>query len=280
MTESTTHQKLQQVQELNPESLELMTEAQPEEMTEQLGSKAENAELTTGDILKDYKTLGSELGVSADSIRKNIKAIEKICEGFVTGLELTRKVGRKVMVTPEGQQEVRKFREIGTDAYTRSLEDIFGRAEDEVIEEPQPTEPTAPQEPAGEMVVRDDRASAALTQSQQQSAISQQASNLATYTEQAATHQDEVLANQLQAQQMQGVQEGATLALQHHAGKLEGYHRTLNHLDQSFLTRTIAQPANPNTSGLQDFVQQVGKSPNPPKSNSQQFLDDLLGKFQ
>ena len=270
MTESTTHQELQQIQALNPESLEPIAEAQPEEMTEQLGSKAENAELTTGDILKDYKTLGSELGVSADSIRKNIKAIEKICEGFVTGLELTRKVGRKVMVTPEGQQEVRKFREIGTEAYIRSLED-------EVIEEPQPA---APQEPAGEMVVRDDRESAALTQSQQQSAISQQASTLATYTEEAATHQDEVFTNQLQAQQMQGVQEGATLALQHHAGKLEGYHRTMNHLDQSFLTRTIAQPANPNTSGLQDFCQQVGKSQTPPKTNSQQFLDDLLGKFQ
>ena len=78
MTKSTTHQELQQIQALNPESLEPIAEAQPEEMTEKLGSKAENAELTTGDILKDYKTLGSELGVSADSIRKNIKAIVKI----------------------------------------------------------------------------------------------------------------------------------------------------------------------------------------------------------
>ena len=280
MTESTTHQELQQVQALNPESLEPIAEVQPEEMAEQLGNEAENAELTTGDILKDYKTLGSELGVSADSIRKNIKAIEKICEGFVTGLELTRKVGRKVMVTPEGQQEVRKFREIGAEAYIRSLEDVFGGAEDEVIDAPQPTQPTAPQEPAGEMVVRDDRTSAALTQTQQQNAIAQQASTLASCTEQAATHHDKVFANQLQAQEMQGLQDGATLALQHHAAKVEGYHRTMNHLDQTFLTRTTGGTAAPNLSGLEDFTQQVGKSEVPPKPNSQQFLDDLLGQFQ
>ncbi len=277
MTESIPHQELQQIKSLNPESLELISKAQPETTTEQLGNKAENAESTTGDILKDYKTFGSELGVSADSIRKNLKSIEKICEGFVTALELTRKVGRKVMVTPEGQEEVRKFRELGTDAYIRSLEDVFGSAEDEVVDEPQPTEPTPP---AGELTVRDDRADAVLTQTQQRTDITQQATNLTTYTEQAATHQGEVFTQQLQAQEMQGLQDGATLALQHHASKLEGYHRTMNHLDQGFLTRTTGGTPTPNLSGLQDFSQQVGKSQNPPKTNSQEFLDDLLGQFK
>ena len=295
MTESTTRKELQQIQPLKVENLEPLAEAQPETPTEQLGNEAENTEVPANleihpwehpefkddDNLKGYKELAEKYGVSVDTIRKDLKKIATIHEEFGANYNLTRKEGRKVLVTASGQCELCKYRELGADAYRQSIEAFWRTPEVEEAqvadEEPQPT---APQEPAGEMVVRDDRESAALTQSQQQTAISQQASNLATYTEQAATHQDEVFANQLQAQEMQGVQEGATLAIQRHAGKLEGYHRTLNHLDQSFLTRTIAQPANPNTSGLQDFVGQVGKSQNPPKNNSQQFLDDLLGQFQ
>ena len=298
MTESTTHQELQQIQPLNPESLKPIAEVQPETPTEQLGNKAENAEFRVNlethpwehpefkndSNIKSYKELASKYGVSVDTIRKDLKKIATICEDFGASYNLTRKEGRKVLVTAEGQCELCKYRELGADAYRQSIEAFWATPEVEeeaqIDDESEIDEPTAPQEPAGELTVRDDRADAALTQTQQQSAISQQATNLAAYTEQAATHQDEVLANQLQAQQMQGVQEGATLAMQRHTGKLEGYHRTLNHLDQGFLTRTIAQPANPNTSGLQDFVQQVGKSPNPQKNNSQQFLDDLLGQFQ
>ena len=297
MTESTTLQKLQLSNEQQAESLDIKTEIPTEIATEQLGNEVKNAEIPANlethpwespefkddSNIKGYKELASKYGVSVDTVRKDLKKIATICEELGASYNLTRKEGRKVLVTAEGQCELCKYRELGADAYRQSIEAFWGTPE--VRDEPElesgfDREPQQPQEPVSELTVRDDRADVARTQSQQQSAIAQQGANLAHHSEIAANHQDEAFANQLQTQEMQGVQEGATLALQRHAGKLEGYHRTLDHLDQSFLTRTIAQPANPNTSGLQDFVGQVGKSPSPPKTNSGQFLDDLLGQFQ
>ena len=210
MTESTTQQKLQQIQPLNTENLKPISEARSEVPTEQLGNEAENAkfrvnlethpwehpEFKDDSNIKSYKELASKYGVSVDTIRKDLKKIATICEDFGASYNLTRKEGRKVFVTAEGQCELCKYRELGADAYRQSIEAFWATPEVEeeaqIDDEPQPTEPTAPQEPAGEMVVRDDRPDAALTQTQQQTAIQQQASNLAAYTEQAATHQDEV----------------------------------------------------------------------------------------
>ncbi len=298
MTESTTLQKLQPSNEQQAESLDIQTEIPTESTTENLGNEAETPEFSVNlethpwehpefkddSNIKSYKELASKYEVSADTIRKDLKKIATICEDFGASYNLTRKEGRKILVTAEGQCELCKYRHLGADAYRQAIEAFWGTVETEteaqIDDEPEINPPVVPQERRGELTVRDDRESVAIAQAEQQNAIAQQGANLAHHSEIAANHQNEIFTDQLQAQEMQGVQEGATLAMQRHAGKLEGYHRTLNHLDQSFLTRTIAQPANPNTSGLQDFVGQVGKSPSPPKTNSGQFLDDLLGQFQ
>lgn len=68
-----------------------------------------------------YSELGEYYGVSADAIRKQIA---KILELHPTPQRLTSKRGRQIVVTPEGQAELARFREMGVTGYTQSLESL------------------------------------------------------------------------------------------------------------------------------------------------------------
>lgn len=68
-----------------------------------------------------YSELGQKYDISGDAVRKQIA---KILELHPTPQRLTSKRGRQVVVTPEGQAELARFRELGVTGYVQSLEAI------------------------------------------------------------------------------------------------------------------------------------------------------------
>ena len=280
MTETLSHKEIQQSNEAKTEQLEPQTEMTTEPNGVDNGIERIPADSTQDDILKSYKDLASFYEVSVDTIRKDLKRITAITEGFVTGLELTRKVGRRVVVTAQGQTELAKYREMGADAYIRSLEDIYAANAVDEDEESQDDPTINSESTGGQLTVRDDRNSASLAQGDQQSAINAQGSQLAQHSRTAAAHEKSQFNHQLENQEIEGLQDGALLAVQRHAGTLEGYHRTLSHLNQSFLSQTSGRAASANLAGLQDFTKQVQNQPATKKPGKQEFLENLLGKFQ
>jgi hypothetical protein len=280
MTENLSQKEIQQSNEAKTEQLVPQTEMTTELNGVDNGIERIQVPSTQDDILKSYKDLASAYEVSVDTIRKDLKRITAITEGFVTGLELTRKVGRRVVVTAQGQTELAKYREIGADAYIRELEDIYAANAVDEDELPQDDPTTNSESTGGQLTVRDDRASTSLAQGDQQSAINAQGSQLAQYSQTATAHQENQFNHKLENQEVEGLQDGALLAVQRHAATLEGYHRTLSHLNQSFLSQTSGRAASANLSGLQDFTQQVGNQSSVKKPGKREFLSNLLGKFE
>lgn len=68
-----------------------------------------------------YSELGDRYGVSPDAIRKQVS---KILELHPAPHRLTSKRGRQIVVTPEGQAELTRFRELGVSGYAQSLESV------------------------------------------------------------------------------------------------------------------------------------------------------------
>lgn len=68
-----------------------------------------------------YSELGQKYGISADAVRKQIA---KILELHPTPQRLTSKRGRQIAITPEGQAELARFRELGVTGYAQSLETV------------------------------------------------------------------------------------------------------------------------------------------------------------